>query len=165
MRIIYWQCFLPIFLGVPGVTLPELLQFITGTSVIPAMGFVEKPQLSFIHGCDKNCKCFPSASTCALHLQIPVHLNKLEEMKDSFSSALKDGFVFGIIWLLLYQFIKCYCCLLLYGQVFSRDQWYYVNKYCKIYNHVIVKAAKLWLIQFRIFSTCHPNWSCFHVFA
>lgn len=86
-----------IFLGLEGITLSALLQFITGASAIPVLGFAEKLKISFVHGCPEMCKCYPSASTCDLLLRIPVHLDALEVLKNSFQSALKDGFAFGII--------------------------------------------------------------------
>ena len=83
--------------GIPRINLSDILQFITGAAAIPVMGFSEKLQLSFVHGCHPNCKCFPTASTCELLLRVPIHLSTLEEMMTSFHMALKDGLVFGVV--------------------------------------------------------------------
>ena len=89
--------FFQFFLGVPGIELTEILQFITGSSAAPVIGFDEKLQLTFVHGCVVNCKCFPTASTCDILLRIPVHFIAIEDVKTSFHGALKDGFVFALI--------------------------------------------------------------------
>ena len=65
------------------------MQFVTGSPAVPVIGFEEKLQLTFVHGCDSNCKCFPTASTCDLVLCIPVHLVAIEDFKTSFHGALK----------------------------------------------------------------------------
>lgn len=85
------------FSGVPGIELSEIMQFVTGSPAVPVIGFEEKLQLTFVHGCVSNCKCFPTASTCDLVLRIPVHLVAIEDFKTSFHGALKDGFVFGVV--------------------------------------------------------------------
>ena len=66
------------------------MQFVTGSPAVPVIGFEEKLQLTFVHGCVSNCKCFPTASTCDLVVAI-------EDFKTSFHGALKDGFVFGVV--------------------------------------------------------------------
>lgn len=85
------------FSGVPGIELSEIMQFVTGSPAVPVIGFEEKLQLTFVHGCVSNCKCFPTASTCNLVLRIPVHFVAIEDFKTSFHGALKDGFVFGVV--------------------------------------------------------------------
>ena len=85
------------FSGVPGIELSEIMQFVTGSPAVPVIGFEEKLQLTFVHGCVSNCKCFPTASTCDLVLRMPVHLVAIEDFKISFHGALKDGFVFGVV--------------------------------------------------------------------
>ena len=81
----------------PDIELSEIVQFVTGSPAVPVIGFEEKLLLTFVHGCDSNCKCFPTASTCDLVLRIPVHLVAIEDFKTSFHGALKDGFVFGVV--------------------------------------------------------------------
>ena len=85
------------FPGVPSIELSEINQFVTGSPAVPVIGFEEKLQLTFVHGCVSNCKCFPTASTCNLVLRIPVHFVAIEDFKTSFHGALKDGFVFGVV--------------------------------------------------------------------
>ena len=81
----------------PGIELSEIVQFVAGSPAVPVIGFEEKLQLTFVHGCDSHCKCFPTPSTCDLVLRIPVHLVAIEDFKTSFHGALKDGFVFGVV--------------------------------------------------------------------
>ena len=81
----------------PDIEQSEIMQFVTGSPAVPVIGFEEKLQLTFVHGCVSNCKCFPTASTCNLVLRIPVHFVAIEDFKTSFHGALKDGFVFGVV--------------------------------------------------------------------
>ena len=85
------------FLELHDITLSALLQFITGASAIPVLGFDEHLHITFVHGCPMKCKCYPTVSTCDLLLRLPVHLDAIEVMKNYFQSALKDGFAFGVI--------------------------------------------------------------------
>ena len=85
------------FLELEGITLSGLLQFITGASAIPVLGFDEHLHITFVHGCPMKYKCYPTVSTCDLLMRLPVHLDAIEVMKNSFQSALKDGFAFGVI--------------------------------------------------------------------
>lgn len=71
----------------PGIELTEIMQFITRSPAVPVIGFEEKLQRTFVHGCVSNCKCFPTASTCDLLLRIPVHLVAIEDFKTSFQGG------------------------------------------------------------------------------
>ena len=51
--------------------------------------------VNFKHGCETNCKCYPTVSTCADSISIPVHINSDDEMKRTFIEALSLSLVMG----------------------------------------------------------------------
>ena len=79
------------------VTLPALLQFITGSSSVPALGFVDKPPLiTFQH--DSSGRKL-SANTCANTLRLPVNNTFLnyDSFKVEFTSCMAEAPGFGIV--------------------------------------------------------------------
>ncbi len=77
--------------------LRHLFRFITGSYNIPPLGLPHFITVRFVHGCPNHCKCRPTASTCRLVLNLPVHASTFEEMKELLTSALLEGYGFGII--------------------------------------------------------------------
>ena len=80
------------FIETAPVHLKTIMQFITGSSSMTPC-FVTKLKLYFKHDCPKSnsgssCACYPSSSTCALSLTIPVHLNTFDIMLKSFEDAI-----------------------------------------------------------------------------
>ena len=78
-------------------SLSDIVHFITGSSTYPPLGFSVKMTLEFKHGCAQKCKCRPTASTCAMTMFMPVHIDSVDEMKVIINSALKDCKGFGKI--------------------------------------------------------------------
>ena len=87
------------FAGIPDcqVSVKDILKFITGCQQMPALGFPTAINVSFVYGCQENCKCRPTASTCDLHLHLPLHINSLDSMIEAGVSMLKECFGFGVI--------------------------------------------------------------------
>ena len=75
----------------------DLLQYITGSSSIPAVGFATKIKVEFVHGCSQNCKCKLTASTCDLTVRLTIHIVSVEQMKAYFSDAIGMSQGFGKI--------------------------------------------------------------------
>ena len=71
------------------------MKFLTGSETIPSHLFPERISINFKHGCETNCKCYPTVSTCAVSISIPVHINNDEEMKRTFVEALSLDMGFG----------------------------------------------------------------------
>jgi hypothetical protein len=93
-------CFTDNILAILGcdLTVGDLLKFITGVRKIPPLGLPKKITVYFIHEChDDRCKCRPKASTCDLHLRLPVHYQTSEGMTSAWVSALKECKGFGHI--------------------------------------------------------------------
>lgn len=64
----------------------------TGSPTIPPAG-LPKLNLMFKHGCSKSqggtaCGCLPTASTCAMHLILPVHADTLTKITEGFNIAI-----------------------------------------------------------------------------
>lgn len=85
---------LPFFL-LGGITVQEIMKWISGTKTAPLLGFQERLSIGFVHGCPDNCRCRPTASTCDLSMKLPVHINSLSEMMEMMTSAIKDCVGFG----------------------------------------------------------------------
>ena len=74
------------------VTMPALLQFITGSSSVPPLGFVDKPpSITFQH--DASGRKL-SANTCANTLHLPVN----NTFKVEFTSCMAESPGFGNVW-------------------------------------------------------------------
>ena len=69
----------------------QVLKFVTGTNVIPPLGLPMKITVQFVHGCRADCQCRPSASTCALQLRLPVHIQDSSVIIDMLSKAVVEG--------------------------------------------------------------------------
>ena len=71
------------------------MKWLTGTPEVPPLGFPQKISVQFVHGCQANCRCRPTVSTCDTSLKLPVHLHSEEVMKVLMFSAIKDSYGFG----------------------------------------------------------------------
>ena len=61
----------------------------------PPLGLPEPIKVEFVHGCPDHCKCRPTASTCQLTINLPVHASTLSELEEIMVSALLEGYGFG----------------------------------------------------------------------
>lgn len=73
----------------------DVLQFISGSCSLPALGFEKKITITFKHGCPPLCKCKPTVSTCDLTLHVPTHLSSNEEMQKEMEDAILMNYGFG----------------------------------------------------------------------
>ena len=73
------------------------LKWLTGCKTIPPLGFPKGFTVKFVHGCDNNCKCRPTVSTCFFYINLPVHINNGDEMIEIMYSALNDSKGFGLV--------------------------------------------------------------------
>ena len=82
------------FLDEASFTLADIAKYMTGSFTI-SPGGVPTLKLYFKHDCEENCKCLPTASTCAMHIIIPVHTNTLKSISECFSTALTATSSYG----------------------------------------------------------------------
>lgn len=87
--------FHPVAIPEYDLTLAHLLKFVTGVKKFPPLGFSKKIGVYFLHGCQDQCQCRPTASTCFLYVRLPVHYQTSEDITFSWLSALKDCQGFG----------------------------------------------------------------------
>ncbi|KAJ7381358.1 hypothetical protein OS493_001485 [Desmophyllum pertusum] len=83
--------------GIEGVSVMDLVKWMTGSSQIPPLGFPKKFTVEFVHGCLQGCCCQPTASTCDITMKLPVHIDNEKAMEDMIVSALKDSYGFALI--------------------------------------------------------------------
>ncbi|KAK2861023.1 hypothetical protein Q7C36_005189 [Tachysurus vachellii] len=65
------------------VTLEKVLEFTSGASVVPPLGFPHRPQIQFLHEANK---IFPEAKTCQVILRLPIH-----NVYDTFKKYMMEG--------------------------------------------------------------------------
>ncbi|XP_039524304.1 uncharacterized protein LOC120477014 [Pimephales promelas] len=75
------------------LTLENVLEFASGSSVIPPHGFLQQPQIEFLH--DAPEKIFPEANTCNIVLKLPIHYN-YESFKTNMSNGILWAPTFGV---------------------------------------------------------------------
>ena len=80
--ILWWEEFLDnLDQSDPQVLLPQLLIFITGADNIPVLGFPKNIDIDFFD-IEPRSRCFPTASTCGLQLQLPRGIHSFDEFED-----------------------------------------------------------------------------------
>ena len=77
--------------------LQTTLKWAVGSSTIPPLGLPKKLSIQFLHGCVVGCRCWPTTSTCALKITLPVHLDNADDMKSIVGSAVADSEGFGLV--------------------------------------------------------------------
>ena len=82
-------------LDVEGIQMSEFMKSFTGSNTVPPHGFPKELSVKFVHGCRHGCRCRPTVSTCDLAINIPMHLNSEEIMKEMLLSAVGDSQGFG----------------------------------------------------------------------
>ena len=70
------------------------MKFLTGSEIMPHL-FLERISINFKHGCETNCKCYPTVSTSAFSISITVRINNDEKLKRTFIEALLLDIGFG----------------------------------------------------------------------
>ena len=81
------------------LTAGEVLKWMVGMPTIPPLGLPKKISVTFVHGCDSQCQCRPSVSTCdtSLLVKIPIHIHNEEQMYSTMLSAIRDSVGFGCL--------------------------------------------------------------------
>ncbi|XP_043976991.1 G2/M phase-specific E3 ubiquitin-protein ligase-like [Gambusia affinis] len=69
------------------ITLGMILEFASGASTVPPLGFPHRPQIEFLHEANR---VFPEANTCLIVLCLPVHPDY-----ESFTKYMTDGVLQG----------------------------------------------------------------------
>jgi len=90
------RCFFLMICGIadenPDEGLKNLLVFITGTSQVPALGFMPEASVTFRHKCDLQADDptveFPVANTCANRISLPCSVHSYSVFKDRMQAAV-----------------------------------------------------------------------------
>ncbi len=77
-----------------AVTLEMIMEFATGASTVPPLGFPHHPQLEFLH---QDGKIFPEANTCLIVLRLPIH-TEYEMFKKHMTEGIVQSPGFGVAW-------------------------------------------------------------------
>ncbi|XP_036433504.1 G2/M phase-specific E3 ubiquitin-protein ligase [Colossoma macropomum] len=82
--ICFWRDWLKVEDGeCSPITLEMILEFASGASTVPPLGFHHRPPIEFLHEANK---IFPEANTCLVVLRLPVHTDY-----ESFKKYMKEG--------------------------------------------------------------------------
>ncbi|XP_067234485.1 G2/M phase-specific E3 ubiquitin-protein ligase-like isoform X1 [Chanodichthys erythropterus] len=74
------------------VTLEKVLEFTSGASTVPPLGFPHRPQIQFLH---EGNRLFPEANTCILVLHLPLH-SSYEAFKQYMMEGILQAPTFGL---------------------------------------------------------------------
>ncbi|XP_067298642.1 uncharacterized protein [Pseudorasbora parva] len=75
-----------------GVTLEMIMEFATGASTVPPLGFPHRPEIEFLH---QDGKIFPEANTCLIILRLPIH-TEYEMFKTYMTEGIVQSPYFGV---------------------------------------------------------------------
>ena len=93
-----------------------LFKWAVRSASIPPLGLPKRITIQFLYGCDKDCRCRPTTSTCDLVITIPVHVDNENDMKEIMASAIVDCDGFGLIKIIHFHHHK-WCIYII------SDQW------------------------------------------
>ncbi|XDV24099.1 hypothetical protein PO909_028364, partial [Leuciscus waleckii] len=68
------------------LTLEMVLQFASGASSVPPLGFPHQPKIEFLLAFGQNTRIFPEANTCLIVLRLPIH-----STYESFRTYMTEG--------------------------------------------------------------------------
>ncbi|CAL8284900.1 unnamed protein product [Lota lota] len=75
------------------LTLEMVLEFASGASAVPPLGFPQRPVIQFLH--DEDTKLFPEANTCVIVLRLPMHKH-YDKFKTYMTQRILQAPSFGI---------------------------------------------------------------------
>lgn len=75
-----------------GFTLEMIMEFATGASTVPPLGFPHHPEIEFLH---QDGKIFPEANTCLIILRLPIHTD-YEMFKTYMTEGIMQSPYFGV---------------------------------------------------------------------
>ncbi|KAA0724081.1 G2/M phase-specific E3 ubiquitin-protein ligase [Triplophysa tibetana] len=76
-----------------AITLQMIMEFATGASSVPPLGFPYSPQIEFLHD---HGKIFPEANTCLVVLRLPIHA-EYEMFKRYMTDGIVQSPTFGVV--------------------------------------------------------------------
>ncbi|KAL7400150.1 hypothetical protein ABVT39_007202 [Epinephelus coioides] len=74
------------------ITLEKVLEFTSGASTVPPLGFPHRPQIHFIHEANR---VFPEANTCLIILRLPIH-SDYEDFRKYMEEGILQAPTFGV---------------------------------------------------------------------
>ncbi|XP_062407242.1 G2/M phase-specific E3 ubiquitin-protein ligase-like [Sardina pilchardus] len=74
------------------VTLEKVLEFASGASAVPPLGFPERPLIQFLH---EGNRVFPEANTCIVVLRLPLH-SSYEAFEKHMTEGILQAPIFGL---------------------------------------------------------------------
>ncbi|XP_041864838.1 G2/M phase-specific E3 ubiquitin-protein ligase-like [Melanotaenia boesemani] len=74
------------------ITLETVLEFTSGASAVPPLGFPYQPQIQFLHD---HTKIYPEANTCVVVLYLPIH-SSYEAFKKYMMEGILQAPTFGV---------------------------------------------------------------------
>jgi len=100
LEVVVYKCFIDMVEDVfmndeSPISSGSLMKFITGSERMTQLRRPAYVSISFKHDCLPSCKCFPTISTCAFTITIPIHINDDASMLRSFVVGLDKDVGFG----------------------------------------------------------------------
>lgn len=77
------------------LTMEMVLEFASGASSVPPLGFSQPPQIQFLHGTSDYKRIYPEANTCLIILRLPLH-NSYDDFKTYMTGGILQAPTFGI---------------------------------------------------------------------
>ncbi|KAI7789966.1 putative G2/M phase-specific E3 ubiquitin-protein ligase-like [Triplophysa rosa] len=78
------------------LTLEMVLEFASGASSVPPLGFPHQPQIEFLHEDGQEDRIFPEANTCLIVLRLPIH-STYESFRTYITEGILQSPTFGIM--------------------------------------------------------------------
>lgn len=78
------------------LTLEMVLEFASGASSVPPLGFPHQPQIEFLHEEGQEARIFPEANTCLIVLRLPIH-KTYESFRTYITEGILQSPIFGIM--------------------------------------------------------------------
>ncbi|XP_029595761.1 G2/M phase-specific E3 ubiquitin-protein ligase-like [Salmo trutta] len=84
----------------PPLTVAMVLEFATGATVVPPLGFEDTPTIEFLHTArgrlaGQQKKKYPEANTCAVTLRLPLH-STYNAFREFMTSGIVNSPHFGV---------------------------------------------------------------------
>ncbi|XP_073797711.1 G2/M phase-specific E3 ubiquitin-protein ligase [Danio rerio] len=76
------------------LTLEMVLEFASGASSVPPLGFPHQPKIEFLHTFGQEIRIFPEANTCLIVLRLPMH-NTYESFRTYMTEGILQSPTFG----------------------------------------------------------------------
>jgi len=77
------------------LSMEMVLEFTSGASTVPPLGFPQRPQIQFLHENSGYKRIYPEANTCLIILRLPLH-NNYDDFKTYMTNGILQAPTFGI---------------------------------------------------------------------